>query len=321
MKSVQTTKVLNSLFYSKTNLFRPSAFLTNKNWIKARLKNRNTRIVPVWKNQNLVLNHNNPAAVMLSGNFARELIEISTEIAFLGIDGNDISNEKNSAYFAVDLSEFTLSSLAPIIGKAKFTELRQVGQLMDKHEGSLLALARGLIFWHHNNRFCNKCGSATVSIQGGRVRQCTNHECAIEHYPRMDPAVIMLVTKPGPEGGACLMGRGHSFREGMYSSLAGFVDQGESLEQAVSREVFEETGISVSDVQYRASQPWPFPSSLMLGFRASATSTKIKIDPNELEDARWFPRKVVLNAKASGLKLPREDSIAFWLIKDWLENS
>ena len=116
------------------------------------------------------------------------------------------------------------------------------------------------------------------------------------------------------------MGRGHNFRKGMYSSLAGFVDQGESLEQAVAREVFEETGINVDDIQYRASQPWPFPSSLMLGFRARATSTKINIDTNEIEDARWFPMSVIKNAELSGLKLPRKDSIAFWLIKDWLEN-
>ena len=312
--------MLNTLFYSKTNLYKPSVFLAGERWLKARLHKRNTRILPVWKNQNLILDYDNPTAVTLSGNHARGLLEISSEIAFLGMDGIDINDDNTHAYFAVDLSESTLPSLATMMGKAKFTELRQVGMLMDKHEGSLLALARGLIFGHHNNRFCSNCGSSSVSIQGGRMRQCTNQECSREHYPRMDPAVIMLVTRPGPEGGACLMGRGHNFRKGMYSSLAGFVDQGESLEQAVVREVFEETGINVNDVQYRASQPWPFPSSLMLGFRACATSTKINIDTNELEDARWFPKSVVKNAEPSGLKLPRKDSIAFWLIKDWLEN-
>jgi len=150
------------------------------------------------------------------------------------------------------------------------------------------------------------------------MRRCSNPGCGREHYPRTDPAVIMLVTRPGPDGGACLMARGHKFRAGMYSSLAGFVDQGESLEQAVIREVFEETGINVDDVEYKASQPWPFPSSLMLGFRARAISTKINIDPKELADARWFPKSVVRKAGANELLLPRKDSIAYWLIKDWL---
>ena len=310
--------MLNSMYYSKTNLLRPPALIASEEWLNARLHRRNTRIVPVWKDQNLILDHKKPTAVIFTGDHARGVLEISDEIAFLGLDGVDISDDKAIAYFAVDLSNCEPPSLASIMGQAKFTELRQVGMLMDKHEGSLLALARGLMFWHQNNRFCSNCGSPSLSIQGGRMRRCSDHECGREHYPRMDPAVIMLVTRPGPDGGACLMGRGHNFRKGMYSSLAGFVDQGESLEQAVVREVFEETGISVDNVKYRASQPWPFPSSLMLGFRARATTTKINIDPNELEDARWFPKSVVGNAVSSGLQLPRKDSIAYWLIKDWL---
>ncbi|MBH89688.1 MAG: NAD(+) diphosphatase [Magnetovibrio sp.] len=313
--------MLDLLYYSKTDLFRPPGYLTDDSWFNARLLNRNTRIVPVWKNQNLVLDHNNPTAVIFTGNHAHALLEISNEIVFLGLDSINISDDNNSAYFAIDLSKCPLPSLAAFMGQAKFIELRQVGMLMDKREGSLLALARGLMFWHYNNRFCSNCGSSSVSVQGGRLRLCTNHDCGREHYPRMDPAVIMLVTRPGPDGGACLMGRGHNFRKGMYSSLAGFVDQGESLEQAVAREVYEETGISVDNIKYRASQPWPFPSSLMLGFRARATTTKINIDTNELEDARWFPKSVVKNAESSGLQLPRRDSIAFWLINDWLNDN
>lgn len=310
--------MLNLMYYSQSELFRKPTYFANENWLKTRLNKRNTRIVPVWKNLSLILGHENPTAVTLSGNHARGLLDVASEIAFLGIDGPDFNDDNVNAYFAVDVSDCKLPSLAAMMGPAKFTDLRQVGTLMDRHEGSLLALARGLMFWHQHNRFCGNCGSSSVSIQGGRMRRCSNPACECEHYPRTDPAVIMLVTRPGPDGGACLMGRGHKFRDGMYSSLAGFVDQGESLEQAVVREVYEETGISVDDVQYRASQPWPFPSSLMLGFRARATSTKINIDINELEDARWFPRNVVENAEASGLQLPREDSIASWLIKDWL---
>jgi len=306
------------MYYSQNKLFRAPSFFSDENWLKARLHKRNTRIVPVWKNLSLILDHEAPTAITFSGDHARGLLEIAGEIALLGLDGPDAADDSTSAYFGVDISEYELPSLAAMMGQAEFTELRQVSVLMDSHEGSMLALARGLMFWHRNNRFCSNCGSSSVSAQGGRMRQCSNPECRREHFPRTDPAVIMLITRAGPDGGACLMGRGYNFREGMYSPLAGFVDQGESLEQAVAREVFEETGISVKDVQYRASQPWPFPSSLMLGFRARATSTKINIDPHELEDARWFPRSVVANAEASSLQLPRKDSIASWLIKDWL---
>jgi NAD+ diphosphatase len=306
------------MYYSRIELFRTPSFFANENWLRALIHKRSTRIVPVWNNLNLILDQEKPTSVALSGDHARGLLEIASEVAFLGIDGPDVSDDNASAYFAVDVSECELPSLAAMMGPAKFTELRQVSMLMDRQEGSMLALARGLMFWHHNNRFCGNCGSSSVSKKGGRMRRCSNTKCEYEHYPRMDPAVIMLVTRPGPDGGACLMGRGHNFRKGMYSSLAGFVDQGESLEQAVTREVFEETGISVDNIEYKASQPWPFPSSLMLGFRARATSTKINIDPNELEDARWFPKSVVRNSEASELKLPREDSIAYWLIRDWL---
>jgi NAD+ diphosphatase len=315
---IQAVLMLKPMFYSQNNLFRAPAFFSDENWLNARLHKRNTRIVPVWKNLSLILDHETPTAITLSGDHARGLLEIAGEIALLGMDGPDAADDNASAFFAVDVSEYELPYLSTMMGQAKFTELRQAGVLMDSHEGSMLALARGLMFWHHNNHFCSNCGSSSVSAQGGRIRRCSNPECRREHFPRTDPAVIMFVSRPGPDGGACLMGRGHNFREGMYSPLAGFVDQGESLEQAVAREVFEETGISVKDIQYRASQPWPFPSSLMLGFRAHATSTKINIDLNELEDARWFPRSVVANAEASGLRLPRKDSIASWLIKDWL---
>ena len=150
------------------------------------------------------------------------------------------------------------------------------------------------------------------------------------HFPRTDPAVIMLVAHDDPQGQgpACLLGRQSRWVEGMYSTLAGFVDPGETLEQAVAREVFEESGIAVSDVRYQASQPWPFPSSLMLGFRATATTTAITIDAREIEDARWFTSAEVKSfgewgtgpAPEGELRLPRKDSVSRWLIEHWLED-
>ena len=155
-------------------------------------------------------------------------------------------------------------------------------------EAALLAYARGLMYWHRRHRFCGVCGAATDSRGGGHVRRCRNADEPHEHFPRTDPAVIMLVTHDDLEGRgpAALLGRQSRWPDGMYSTLAGFVEPGESLEEAVAREVREETGVAVADVRYQASQPWPFPSSLMLGFRARAVTTGIDVDQRELQDAR-----------------------------------
>lgn len=308
------------IYYTQNRLFRPPDFFNDENRLSALLHARNTRIVPIWRNRNLVLNADSPTPVTLSGDHARGLLEIAGEIALLGLEG-DGSNEDHAAYFTVDISEHELPTLTPLMGQAEFLDLRQVGVLMDAHDGSLLAHARGLMYWHRHNRFCSECGQPTHSQEGGRLRRCINEACGREHFPRTDPAVIMLVTRAGPEGGACLMGRHPNLPEGIYSTLAGFVDQGESLEQAVIREVFEETAIHVDQVQYFASQPWPFPSSLMLGFHARATSTKIDIGNDELEDARWFTKTQVAGMPANGIRLPRQDSIAYWLIDKWLNDT
>ena len=310
-----------NIFYSKNQLIRAPELYFDQNWIEDSLTKRSTRVVPVWQNLNLIVETDPPKAVTFSGDHARRLIELSGEIALLGIKKIYESDEEAHAYFVVDVSNHELPNITPFMGEAKFIDLREVGVLMDNHESSMLAHARGIMFWHKNNQFCSACGFRSASKQGGRIRLCSNPDCEREHFPRTDPAVIMLVTRPGPAGGSCLLGRSHHFRKGMYSSLAGFVDQGETLEQAVAREVFEETGITIGNIKYRASQPWPFPASLMLGFRAEATSTKININTKEIEDARWFPKSIVANNNNSKLKLPREDSIASWLIKDWLNDN
>src|SRR5262249_47246584 len=151
------------------------------------------------------------------------------------------------------------------------------------------------------------CGSATESVDAGHVRRCSNAACATQHFPRTDPAVIMLVT----DGDRALLGRQRSWPAGQHSTLAGFVEPGESLEDAVAREVFEETGIRVAEVRYHSSQPWPFPSSIMLGFTAKALTTEITIDPDEIEAAAWFDRRFLLNPPDDDeFRLPRRDSIA-----------
>jgi len=187
--------------------------------------------------------------------------------------------------------------------------------MMGRHQGALLAYARGMLTWHRRHRFCGSCGGATDSAEAGFLRVCRNPECQHHHFPRTDPAVIMLVV----DGERCLLGRQARWPAGMYSTLAGFVEPGETLEEAVAREVKEESGVSVRRVRYHSSQPWPFPTSLMLGFYAEAASHDIAVNGDELEDARWFERGWLReNDGKNGFFLPRRDSIARRLVNDWL---
>jgi len=178
----------------------------------------------------------------------------------------------------------------------------------------MLAYARGILHWHRQTRFCGVCGSPTELREAGHLRVCTNPACAAHHFPRTDPAVIMLVSR----GDRCLLGRKSEWPDGMYSTLAGFVEPGESLENAVAREVMEETGVAISNIRYHSSQPWPFPASLMLGFYATAETEEINYDPAELEHARWFTRAELADGGAGIRHRPRSDSIARRLIETWV---
>ena len=175
-----------------------------------------------------------------------------------------------------------------------------------------------MMFWHSRHRFCGLCGNPTRSEEAGHMRSYTDPACNTMHFPRTDPAVIMLVS----DGDRALMGRSKHFPPGMYSTLAGFVEPGESLEMAVAREVREETGIEIGPVHYHSSQPWPFPANIMLGFHAEALTTEITVDYGELEDARWYERGWLLShVDDDSFRLPRLDSIARRLIEDWLHGS
>ena len=301
----------NDLHYTGGPLDRATILRRDDAWVSTRLADAGTHVIPVWRNNNLIIGGGDPEAVMVSGAAARAMIDMADQIALLGIDGD-------AAYFAVDLSTHDEPALAPHAGAAEFIDLRQAGALIERRAGTLLAHARGIMFWHRNNRFCANCGHPTESHHGGTIRRCTGPDCGRDHFPRTDPAVIMLVTRPGPDGGACLLARSAHFLAGMYSTLAGFVDQGESLEESVAREVMEEAGIAVTDVRYQASQPWPFPASLMLGFRAQATTFALDFAKDELDDAGWFTRADIARFGERDMRLPRSDSIARWLVDSWL---
>ncbi len=209
------------------------------------------------------------------------------------------------AVFAVDLDGAALDG-------GTYLELRSVAAGLPPGEAGLLAFARALAHWRLRHRFCGACGRPMVTLSAGHCRRC--EACGFDTFPRTDPAVICLVVS----GEHCLLGRSRHFPKGMFSTLAGFVEPGESLEQTVVREIAEEVGIVVATARYVSSQPWPFPQSLMLGFRATAHLTQPRIDPAEIEAARWFHRDELLAAETRPVRLPNPDSIARFLIEDWL---
>ena len=241
----------------------------------------------------------------------------SSEVVFLGLD-------ENIPLFAADVSEFQEAAINSVTGDNEFIDLRQAGWFLSAQEAALLAYARGLVYWNRHSGFCSTCGSATEIQHGGHLKLCTNARCGRMTFPRTDPAVIMLVEHwpvSGPPG--CLLARNARFPKRMMSTLAGFVDPSESLEETVIREVYEESGIQVTNVTYQASQPWPFPSSIMLGFRALALTTDIRIDMVELTEAGWFSAEQLSSFGEWGdggdnYCLPRKDSIARYLVESWI---
>ncbi|CAL9518327.1 NADH pyrophosphatase [Streptomyces sp. enrichment culture] len=222
---------------------------------------------------------------------------------FLGIDGDGVR------YFALQKDALP----GRMDDAARPAGLREAGMLLSERDAQLMVHAVALENWQRMHRFCSRCGERTVIAAAGHIRRCP--ACGGEHYPRTDPAVIMLVTDPEDRA---LLGRQVHWPKGRFSTLAGFVEPGESIEQAVVREAGEEAGVTIGRVEYVASQPWPFPSSLMLGFVAHATSTEIRVDGEEIEEARWFSREELRAAFASGEVLPPSGiSIAARLIEMW----
>lgn len=199
-----------------------------------------------------------------------------------------------------------------------FAELRRVMTWLDSRDAELAATAKAVFGWHDSHRFCAKCGAASEVTMGGWQRTCP--ACGAHHFPRTDPVVIMLIT----HGNSVLMGRSPGWPEGMFSLLAGFVEPGETLEAAVRREVFEEAGVRVGEVSYLASQPWPFPASLMFGCQGKATSHDITIDPVEIEAAQWISREEMMTIFAGEHPtiLPaRKGAIAHFLLENWLADT
>lgn len=302
-----------SICYTGCRLDRGAEFRRAPGWFEARIGDSRTAIVPIWQDSHFVTADEPPRPALITGERGRAVAERADHLALLGLDAS------GAAIVVADVSAATEDDVARMVGDPPIP-LRRVGARLAGADGALLAYARGLVLWHRRHRFCGVCGHRTVSREAGHVLACSDPSCAAEHFPRTDPAVIMLITRSAPNDERCLLARQSRWPRGMYSTLAGFVEPGESLEEAVVRETFEEVGLTVTAVRYRGSQPWPFPSSLMLGFRGEALGEEpIRFDGNELENARWFTRTEVADFHAQGLRLPSPDSIARRLLCEWLD--
>lgn len=294
--------------YSGSPLDRAAPRREDAAWVGALLEHADSLFVPLWRGRAALVGQDaaRSGVLFLDAAAALPLRLRGAAWAFLGLrDGRGV--------FALDLGAAESPPALPAEA-ARFEDLRAAVGLLDPAEAAVLAQARALLHWRQRHRFCGVCGAACEPRSAGHVMVCTG--CGVQHFPRTDPAVIMLVHR----GPYALLGHSTRFpNTTMYSTLAGFVEPGETLEEAVAREVREESGILVGRVTYHSSQPWPFPANIMLGFHAEALSEAITVDPEELRDARWFSRDELRRCHELGFSLPRADSIARRLIEDWID--
>ena len=300
-------------FYSGYPLHRAHSRRAETGWLQAIQSGRDVRVLALWRNRHHVQDEVTPQPLWQQGALAREIVKSADDTVFLG--------ERDAVpHYACDISAAN-DPLADILAGTGgvFADLRSLAPLVTRDDGAIMAAARGLLYWHRRARWCGKCGSPTSSIDAGHARVCDRPTCGERWFPRVDPAVIMLVTHKD----RCLLGRQATWPPGMHSTLAGFVEIGESMEETVIREVAEEAGLRVvGRPEYRHSQPWPFPSSLMLGFRAETADDQLQIDKDELEQASWFTRaELRASPENETFRLPGKVSIARRLVEEWISEA
>jgi len=297
--------------YSRNPVDRGETVRRDDEWLADKAKESTSKFLPL-RDLNILVTDNGQDGLGWLSVADLERLGVESMPMFLG-------SLDDTAHFAIDISaqEKAVAELSEGNG-FRFVDARSVTDILSPADSGIVAQARANTNWHNTNGFCSICGGETLMKRGGQVRKCS--KCEKENYPRTDPVIIVVVS----DGDRCLLGqsrRGRLNRTNTYSALAGFVDQGESIEEAVAREVMEEAGIQVGQVRYHSSQPWPFPSSLMIGCHADAATTEIDFDEDEMNDVRWFSRDEVsaaLQGKNYDLNVPQPIAIAHHLITAWI---
>lgn len=303
--------------FSGNPLDRASEKRTDAEWLAARKIDPNSYVLPMWRLMPFILGPEKVTGPLESGFLRPGLCESlagpDAPMVLLGL-------EKGNALWAIDISAARdPANEGPLAGLGHFREMRAaaMGGGLPEKDIAILGQAKAMIDWHRRHGFCANCGARTEMQDAGYRRHCAS--CKSDHFPRTDPVVIMLAT----HGDACLVGRGKQFPRGMYSALAGFVEPGETIEEAVRRELMEEAGVKTGNVTYYATQPWPFPSSLMIGCFAEAESRDVTVDQNELAEAIWLEkekaRALIGGTPIDGMFVPPKVAIAHHLIRAWAE--
>ena len=306
----------NPIMFANNPLDRAGHLRSDPDWLAGQFASDSALMVPMWRLSPLVLpeiaaGEGRDVGWLPKGAFA-DALRPDSLVVFLGL------NRRGKPLFAVDISHMSNpEDSGPFKGLGVFEDLRALAAMGDmaRTELAILAQAKGMLDWHMRHGFCAQCGGASSIREGGYKRVCDS--CQAEHFPRTDPVVIMLAT----HGEDCLVGRQKGWPDNMFSALAGFMEPGETIEEAVARELMEEAGIGVDAVRYMGTQPWPFPGSLMIGCIAKASDREINLGDDELEDAKWISRTEAQSSMAGNgpLGVPPEMAIAHQLMKAFAE--
>ena len=296
--------------FTAVRLNREVELRDDAQWVTRTLANPDTRLVPLWRSRSLLERiDDGQIAIYLSPGQLAEPDRIQPPTLL----GNDGVRE----YFAVSVTDSQKDSILEQFPRARFADLRRASIYMAAKHAGILAYAKAMHYWQHRHAFCGVCGNPNLLRSAGHRMVCSNEECSRESFPRIDPAIIVLVTNKD----ACLLGRNAKWPPKQFSTLAGFVEPGESLEDAVVREVFEEVQVQLQDIRYVSSQPWPFPASAMCGFYAEAIDRSFGTS-DEVEEARWFTVNSLPQAVLKDeIRLSPPVSIAFRLLADWFRNN
>ncbi|MFZ2030496.1 MAG: NAD(+) diphosphatase [Vitreimonas sp.] len=294
--------------FARSPLDRAGHHRRDAGWLADALKAETTRVIPFFERRPFVTEEGGQVSAGWLG--AHALARIATPDApllFLGVDTED------APHFAVEIGD--ASQLADI---GRFDDLRALGPRLSRGDVAILGCAKSIFEWHARHRFCANCGARSAVVEAGWKRECP--DCKAEHFPRFDPVVIMVPTF----GDRCLLGRQKPWPRGMHSALAGFIEPGEAIEEAVARETLEEAGLRVREVRLHSTQPWPFPHSLMIGAIAAVENEDVTIDGHELESARWFTReeaRQLIAGKHGDCFAPPAFAIAHQILKSWTEET